>query len=119
MILHLNFSPVFAWELVFDLQISTFRKIDVAWAYSEATSGAIKGAVVPSNSHSIAYAIQNTTDTIGSAFADTTSGNFLIGGLSAGNYNVAIHSEGYADTTLPANVTTGAVTDLGTVQLHQ
>lgn len=86
--------------------------------YSEATSGAIKGSVVPANSHSMVYAIQNTSDTIGSAIADTTSGNFLIGGLPAGNYNVAIHANGYADTTLPENVTTGAVTDLGAVQLH-
>lgn len=87
--------------------------------YSEATSGAIKGSVVPANSHSTAYAIQNTTDTIASAVADTTSGNFLIGGLPAGNYSVAIHAGGYADTTLPGNVTTGSVTDLGSVQLHQ
>ncbi len=86
--------------------------------YSEATSGAIKGSVVPANSHSMVYAIQNTTDTIGSALADTTSGNFLIGGLPAGPYNVAIHASGYADTTLPGNVTTGTVTDLGSVQLH-
>ena len=86
--------------------------------YSEATSGAIKGSVVPANSHSTAYAIQNATDTIASAVADTTSGNFLIGGLPAGDYNVAIHSDGYADTTLTGNVTTGSVTDLGSVQLH-
>lgn len=87
--------------------------------YSEATSGAIKGAVVPANSNSTAYAIQNGTDTIASAVADTTSGNFLIGGLPAGDYNVAIHADGYADTTLTGNVTTGSVTDLGSVQLHQ
>jgi len=87
--------------------------------YSEATSGAIKGSVVPANSHSMVYAIQNTSDTIGSAIADTTSGNFLIGGLPAGNYNVAIHADSYADTTLAGSVTTGAVTDLGSIQLHQ
>lgn len=87
--------------------------------YSEATSGAIKGSVVPANSHSTAYAIQNTTDTIASAIADTTSGNFIIGGLPAGNYNVAIHANGYADTTVSGSVTTGTVTDLGSVQLHQ
>jgi len=87
--------------------------------YSEATSGAIKGSVVPANSHSMVYVIQNATDTIGSSIADTTSGNFLIGGLPAGAYNVAIHADGYADTTLSSNVTTGSVTDLGSVQLHQ
>ncbi len=87
--------------------------------YSEATSGAIKGSVVPANSHSTAYAIQNATDTIASAVADTTSGNFLLGGLPAGDYTVGIHADGYADTTLTGNVTTGSVTDLGSVQLHQ
>lgn len=87
--------------------------------YSEATSGAIKGAVTPANSHSTAYAIQNSTDTIASAVADTTSGDFIIGGLPAGDYNVAIHADGYADTTLTGTVTTGTVTDLGSVQLHQ
>ena len=87
--------------------------------YTEATSGAIKGSVLPANSHSIVYAIQNTTDTIGSAIADTTSGNFLIGGLSAGNYGVAIHADTYVDTTITTSVTTGIVTDLGSIQLHQ
>lgn len=87
--------------------------------YSEATSGAIKGSVLPANAHSTAYAIQNATDTIASAVADTTSGNFLIGGLPAGDYNIALHTDGYADTTLTGNVTTGSVTDLGSVQLHQ
>jgi Domain of unknown function (DUF4382) len=86
--------------------------------YTEATSGAIKGSVVPADAHSIAYAIQNT-DTIGSAIPDITSGNFLIGGLPAGDYNVSIHPESYADTTIAASVATGTVTDVGTVQLHQ
>ena len=87
--------------------------------YSEATSGAIKGSVIPANSHSTAYAIQNANDTIASAVADTTSGNFIIGGLPAGAYHIGIHADGYADTSLTGNVTTGSVTDLGSVQLHQ
>ncbi len=87
--------------------------------YTAATSGAIKGSVVPANSHSMVYAIQNTSDTIGSAIADITSGNFLIGGLPSGNYSVAIHADNYADTTMTSSVTTGAVSDLGSIQLHQ
>jgi len=86
--------------------------------YTEATSGSIKGSVVPADAHSIAYAIQNT-DTIGSAIPDTTLGNFLIGGLPAGNYHVSIHPESYADTTIATSVTTGSVTDLGAIKLHQ
>lgn len=87
--------------------------------YTQATSGAIKGSILPANSNSIVYAIQNLTDTIGSAIADTTSGNFLIGGLTAGNYSVAIHANTYVDTTIATSVTTGVVKDLGSVQLHQ
>ena len=87
--------------------------------YTEATSGAIKGIVDPVNSGSTAYAIQNVSDTIGSAIADPVSGNFLIGGLPAGDYHVGIHSGAYADTTITTSVTTGVVTDLGTVDLHQ
>ncbi|HEY8691051.1 MAG TPA: DUF4382 domain-containing protein [Chitinophagaceae bacterium] len=98
---------------------NTYILKPVIRTYTEATSGAIKGSVLPSNSHSMIYAIQNMTDTIGSAIADTTSGNFLIGGLSAGNYSVAIHANSYVDTTITTTVTTGIVTDLGSVQLHQ
>jgi len=89
--------------------------------YTDATSGAIKGIVLPPNSHSLVYAIQNVTDTIGSAVADSTSGNFLIGGLPAGNYNVGIHvaDSSYMDSTIATSVTTGVVTDLGSIQLHQ
>ncbi|KAA9035909.1 DUF4382 domain-containing protein [Ginsengibacter hankyongi] len=88
--------------------------------YTTATSGAIKGMVMPAGSHSIVYAIQNVSDTIGSAIADSTSGNFLIGGLQAGNYNVAIHANNsYRDSTISTNVATGVVTNLGSVQLHQ
>lgn len=87
--------------------------------YTEATSGAIKGSLVPADAHSTVYAIQNTTDTIGSAIPDTTSGNFLIGGLPAGNYNVSIHPDAYADTIIATSVSIGNVTDLGSVQLHQ
>ena len=98
---------------------NTYILKPVIRTYTEATSGAIKGSVLPANSHSTIYAIQNLTDTIGSAIADTTSGNFLIGGLAPGNYNVAIHANSYVDTTLSTSVTTGIVTDLGPLQLHQ
>ena len=88
--------------------------------FTEATSGAIKGIILPAFSHSIVYAIQNINDTVGSAIADTTSGNFQIGGLSAGAYNVAIHANNsYMDSVITTSVTTGIVTDLGTIQLHQ
>ncbi len=87
--------------------------------YTQATSGSIKGSILPANSQAMIYAIQNSTDTIASAIADTTSGNFMITGLSAGNYNVAVHANAYVDTTLPASVSTGVVTDLGSIQLHQ
>ncbi len=85
--------------------------------YTEATSGAIKGIILPADAHSMIYAIQNTTDTIGSAIANTTSGNFLIGGLPAGDYSVAIHADTYMDAVITTSVTTGSVTDVGSIEL--
>jgi hypothetical protein len=88
--------------------------------YTQATSGAIKGDILPLAARSIVYAIQNSTDTIGSAITDAVSGNFLIGGLPAGNYTVAIDaSNNYADSAINTSVSTGIVTDLGPVHLHQ
>src|SRR5258706_3688037 len=52
-------------------------------AYTNTTSGAIKGSVQP-DSNSKIYAIRNMKDTIGSAIADIISGDFFIGGLTAG-----------------------------------
>jgi hypothetical protein len=90
-------------------------------AYAQATSGAIKGVIMPLKNSGWLYAIRNTTDTIASALADTTTGNFMFGGLAAGTYKVSIKgANNYKDTTLSnVAVTVGTVTNVGTIQLKQ
>jgi len=81
------------------------------------TVGAIKGHVFPENVQTVVYAIQ-ATDTIGTAIT-AVDGRFQVSVLPAGTYSVAFDPEGaYRDTTLTGvNVTTGATTDVGDVQL--
>jgi hypothetical protein len=88
--------------------------------YTKAVSGSIKGTVLPAAADAWVYAL-NDNDTLASAKPDSVDGNFLIPGLTQGTYSVAIDgSNGYNDTTYPnLNVTTGFVTDIGSVQLHQ
>jgi hypothetical protein len=76
--------------------------------------------VQPHESNALVYAI-NGTDTIASAEPDSLTGAFLINGLAQGTYNVGIDANhDYTDTTIVGvNVTTGAVSDIGTVELHQ
>jgi Domain of unknown function (DUF4382) len=82
-----------------------------------ATAGAIRGKVLPENVPTTVYAIQ-ASDTLGSAMTET-DGDFTVSVLPAGVYSVAFHPTGaYRDTTLVnVNVTAGATTDVGTVQL--
>jgi hypothetical protein len=97
----------------------SFELKPVIRTYTNATSGAIKGMILSPGVRSMAFAIQNVTDTIGTAIADSATGNFLIGGLPAGNYHVAIHAaDTYMDSTISTSVTTGLVTDLGSIELH-
>ena len=87
----------------------------VITAFSEATTGAIKGTVNPAASLPAVFAIM-AGDTVSSTFADA-SGNFLLRGVPAGNYAVAISPKsGFKETTVePVDVLTGKVTDVGVV----
>lgn len=93
----------------------------VVRAYAKATSGSIKGIVMPLKNSGWIYAIKNTADTVASALADTTTGNFMFGGLADGTYKVSIKGiNNYKDTTLSnVGVTVGAITNVGTIQLKQ
>ncbi|MEK6780597.1 MAG: DUF4382 domain-containing protein [Bacteroidota bacterium] len=86
----------------------------------EAESGAIKGMVSPVEASPAVYAIQSS-DTLGTAFADQTTGKFLINGLSAGTYKITIEPKtGFQATIKDAvSVTIGNVTDLGTITILQ
>ncbi len=82
--------------------------------------GFIKGMVDPASSKSIVLAIMNQ-DTV-STFADTTSGNFKVVGLTPGTYSLSIspRDTAYNDTTLTnIQVNSGDSTDVGTIKLHQ
>lgn len=87
-------------------------------AIATAASGALTGIVSPAAASPKIYAIMNT-DTIG-AVADAT-GKFYFPGLSAGSYQVRfVPASPYLVKTISSvTVTTGSVTDLGTVTITQ
>lgn len=87
--------------------------------YTQATSGSIKGVALPLLHVSGVYAIQNA-DTIAAAKPDPLTGAFLISGLNAGAYNLAIAGDGTVKDSLVTNVnvTTGQVTTVTAVTLH-
>ena len=81
-------------------------------------NGGIKGIVLPISSQPAIYAILGT-DTFG-AFVSTTTGEFMVQGLVAGNYKVMIVPIApFADTTF-ANVSVSAevIFNMGTVIVH-
>jgi hypothetical protein len=86
-------------------------------AIEESTSGAIKGMVTPIDAMPAVYAIAGS-DTVATAFADSTSGNFLVRGLPAGTYTVSIVPQSAYVTINQTGVvvTVGNVTDLGTIE---
>ena len=88
--------------------------------YVDAISGGITGMINPLNSTGFVYALRSTTDTVASAIPSAT-GSFTFRGLSAGSYSLNFDGmNGYRDTTLNnINVVVGAVTNAGTLVLHQ
>jgi hypothetical protein len=81
------------------------------------TAGGITGHVLPGNVPTSVFAIAGT-DTVQST-ETATDGLFLLGALPAGTYDVAFDPPaGYRDTTRTGVVVaSGAVTDLGNVEL--
>lgn len=89
-------------------------------AYTQAVSGAIKGMVNPALANAWIYAIQNTNDTVATAAANQTTGFFLLNGMPSGTYTIAVDAAaGYTDKTINnVTVTTGNVTDIGTIAVQ-
>ena len=88
--------------------------------FTQAESGAIKGIVLPVAAKGWIFAIANATDTVSSTPADLFSGVFLLRGIPASTYKVAFHATAgtYKDTTFTGvTVTTGNITDVGTLTL--
>lgn len=88
-------------------------------AYTEATSGAIKGMVNPPETKPLISVISEN-DTIGGTIADD-NGHFLIKGIPEGSYTVAFKPiDGYQDKSVESvSVTTGEVKDMGTVEIQK
>jgi len=89
--------------------------------YTKAVSGSISGVVLPDEANAWIYALGNANDTIASARPDSLTGNFTIQGLDVGTYSIAVDgSNNYNDTLLNnISVTTGNVTTVNTITLHQ
>nr|WP_295867145.1 DUF4382 domain-containing protein [uncultured Chitinophaga sp.] len=86
--------------------------------YTQATGGTIKGIALPLLHVSGVYAIQNT-DTIAAAKPDPLTGAYLMAGLNAGAYNLAIAGDSTVRDTLitNVNVTAGQVTIVNPITL--
>ena len=87
--------------------------------FTEATSGAIKGIVLPLEAKATVQAI-NGADIL-SAIPDPVTGEFLIRGVPPGPWTVLIDANnGYIDKTIKnVIVTIGIVTDVGLTTLIQ
>lgn len=85
----------------------------------EATSGAIKGIVTPKEANPAVYAISGT-DTLGTTYPDSL-GHFLLRGIAAGSYSVHFIPATGFETVIKegVTVTTGVVTDMGTVEIPE
>lgn len=85
--------------------------------YSEAIGGSIKGFVLPTAANPEVFAVQGT-DTL-MALPDTATGYYFLGGVNAGSWNLSLHAldSTYKDTTFTVTVTTGVVTNAGSVTL--
>jgi hypothetical protein len=87
--------------------------------FTEAVTGSIQGIIQPVEARPLILAILNS-DTVGSARADTVSGEFMVRGLPEGAFSLKFDPvEGYKDTLINnIGVTAGQSTVLDTVILH-
>jgi len=85
--------------------------------YTEAIGGSIKGFVLPVAARPEVFAIQGTDTLL--ALPDTATGYYFFGGVNAGSWNLSLHAldSTYKDTTFSVSVSTGAVTNAGSVTL--
>lgn len=90
-------------------------------ATNEALTGAVSGTISPANTKPTVYSISGS-DTLSTAFSDTTTGSFKLIGLKAGSYNISIvpADTTYRDTTITGvSVVAGQTQQLGTVILSK
>lgn len=87
-------------------------------SFVEATSGAVKGNVIPVDANPAIYALDGT-DTLGTTLPDA-EGFFMLRGLPAGVYTVSFAPvSGYVPKAIEdVGVTAGSATNLGTVTIE-
>lgn len=85
----------------------------------EAQSGAVNGTVTPVEASPAVYAVVGT-DTVGTSFADATTGKFVVKGLQPGTYSIRFApSSNYAEKTIDGVVVLlGQSTDLGEIEFE-
>ncbi|HLI92466.1 MAG TPA: DUF4382 domain-containing protein [Puia sp.] len=87
-------------------------------AYTAAIGGSIKGFVLPGAAMPEVWAIQGADTML--ALADTTTGYYFFGGVNAGSWNLLFQPRdtSFADSSAMVTVSTGVVTDAGTMNLR-
>jgi len=87
--------------------------------YTEAMGGSIKGFVLPAAALPQVWAVQGTDSVL--ALPDSTTGNYFIGGVNPGNWNLLLHAQdsSYTDTAFTVSVANGVVTNAGTITLQK
>jgi hypothetical protein len=123
---HADFLQGVAYEYVIDFDAarsivktgnSKYILKPVLKVFTKAVSGAIEGVVLPAKAKPLIYAISAQLDSV-STSADTVSGNFKFGGLTAGTYKLSfLPVDKYRDSTLQnISVKTAAITRLDTLK---
>lgn len=87
--------------------------------YSEAIGGSIKGTVLPSAAKPQVWAAMGTDTLL--ALPDSATGYYFFGGVNPGTWSLRFHAQDstYKDTTFAVTVSTGVVTNAGTVTLRK
>jgi len=87
--------------------------------YTEAIGGSIKGYVLPGVAKPQVWAVQGTDSLL--ALPDSATGYYFLGGVNAGPWNLSFHAQDsiYRDTAFSVTVSTGVVTNAGTVTLQK
>lgn len=87
--------------------------------YSEAVGGSIKGYALPYAAKPQVWASMGTDSLL--ALPDSATGYYFFGGVNPGTWNLRFHAQDstYKDTAFAVTVSTGAVTNAGTVTLHK
>jgi hypothetical protein len=87
--------------------------------YSEAFGGSIKGFALPSAAKPQLWAAMGTDTLL--ALPDSATGYYFFGGTTPGTWNLLFHAQDstYKDTAFSVTVSTGILTDAGTVTLRK